>query len=293
MSLWVALQRSVAEPRAARLAAQPMTGGILVSLEVSFHVYEWPWDQFGAVSLVPQPVELKARTSQGECLLGLAIPSSGQVVTPMEHSSTASIRFGIPLSMHAISVLEALRDGGFLEVATDLVAHPHLAHAHSDTPIYPTTTQLHHEVPREEWLECLRVGGYCETLVSEVKIPDEGPPRTSAARARFCKAVGARDQGEYAETMRRCRIALNELENAGFGGKAPKDVIAFLKDNAGKLTQAERYSALKVAVELYLSPAHHANAPEEHYSRKDADLALAMTANLLELAVSRGGSSDE
>jgi hypothetical protein len=86
---------------------------------------------------------------------------------------------------------------------------------------------------------------------------------------------------------------LDELRHAGFGGKAPKAVAAFLKEKAGTLTQSERYSALKLALELYLSPAHHANAPEEHYTREDADLAVAMTAALLRIAATRGSAEDD
>lgn len=70
-------------------------------------------------------------------------------------------------------------------------------------------------------------------------------------------------------------------------------MVAFLKEKAATLTQAERYSALKVALELYLSPTHHANAPEEHYTREDADLALAMTAVLLKTAAFRGGRDED
>jgi len=35
---------------------------------------------------------------------------------------------------------------------------------------------------------------------------------------------------------------------------------------------------------VFPSPTHHANAPDEHYSREDAELAIAMTAAPLRLA---------
>jgi hypothetical protein len=93
--------------------------------------------------------------------------------------------------------------------------------------------------------------------------------------------------------MRGCRLALDELENAGFGGKAPHDVVHFLAERARTLSGSERFSALKVALQVFLSPAHHANAPDEHYSREDAELAIAMTAALLRLAPSRRNNSED
>jgi hypothetical protein len=50
------------------------------------------------------------------------------------------------------------------------------------------------------------------------------------------------------------------------------------------MSQVERFSALQLALQVFLSPTHHANAPEEHYTREHAELAIAMTAALLRLA---------
>ncbi len=43
-------------------------------------------------------------------------------------------------------------------------------------------------------------------------------------------------------------------------------------------------SAVPVRSQLFLSLAHHANAPDEHYTRGEAELAIAVTAALLRLA---------
>jgi hypothetical protein len=107
------------------------------------------------------------------------------------------------------------------------------------------------------------------------------------------QAVHARNDGSYAEAMRRCRIALDELKTAGFAGKSPADVARFLQDKAGTMSQHERLSALRLALQLFLSPTHHANAPEDHYTREDAELAIAMTAALLRLAPQWGPEPKE
>lgn len=56
------------------------------------------------------------------------------------------------------------------------------------------------------------------------------------------------------------------------------------RDHARSLSQAERFSALQTAMQLFLSPAHHDGTPDEEFSREDADLAIAMTAALVRLA---------
>lgn len=121
----------------------------------------------------------------------------------------------------------------------------------------------------------------CGTLTTE---PSTGPVATKDAGSRLTQAVRARNSGECADSLRRCRIALNGLGNAGFEGRAPRKVAAFLKEKTGALTPTECCSALKLALELFLSPVHHANAPKEHRSREDSGLALAMTAALVKSA---------
>jgi len=97
-------------------------------------------------------------------------------------------------------------------------------------------------------------------------------------------AVNARNDGRYRNTVQECRIALDAIRTAGFGGRAPDEVAQFLQKNARNLSQAERFSALQIAMQLFLSPAHHDGVPDEEFSREDADLAIAMTAALLRLA---------
>jgi len=285
---WSVHPQNVAEPTGAVVTGSIVAGGAQVHIDVSFRVIEWPWKERGPVSLVPQPAEITARTQNGELKLGYATPAPGAVLTPPSHSSTNTLRFTLSLSTAALSALEVLRSGGNLEFVTILAAHPFLLFRQPDCApgidLRPTTTNYTFPVPKEHWLSLLRTVGFCDTLIAELRLPTAGPDSTAGGRRRLVDAVRARDEGSYAEVLRRCRIALDELKNAGFGGKAPGEVAKFLQDRAGSLSQSERFSALQLALQLFLSPAHHANAPEEHYSRADAELAIAMTATLLRLA---------
>lgn len=285
---WIALDRMVATPTAATIAGTQAAGGALLTVEVSFNTIEWPWDKYDAVTLIPQSTLLRAKTKRGDLQLGIATPAPEHVVTPSRHSSTTKVQFTLQITTVSLSELETYRDGGSLEMALTLVAHPVFTSHQPNVSIRPTSVQFAFKVPVEDWLSTLRNVGFCDSLITELKLPSNGPDATTEASSRLKQAVGARNSGEYGDSLRRCRIALNELASAGFGGRAPREVAAFLKEKAGTLTPTERYSALKLALELFLSPAHHANAPEEHYSREDADLALAMTAALVKLAPQHG-----
>ncbi|MDX2054767.1 MAG: hypothetical protein SFV15_20360 [Polyangiaceae bacterium] len=285
---WDAAGRTVAQPTIATVGGTSIAAGAQVHIDLSFGMVEWPWEEKGPVSLVPQPSEVTARTDRGELSLGFAIPAPASVLTPAEHSSTGIIRFTLSLSTLALVELEATRNGGALTLIMQLVAHPlFITRSQEYSPginIYPTSVSFPFKVPKEEWIALLKSVGYCDTLVTELRLPTSGPESTAKGRKRLAHAVSARNDGSYAEAMRRCRTALDELKNAGFGGKAPADVAKFLQEKAGTMLPVERFSVLQVALQLFLSPAHHANAPDEHYTREDAELAIAMTAALLRLA---------
>jgi hypothetical protein len=271
-----------------------VAGGIELYVQVAFRLVEWPWTKKGALSLVVQPCEVTARTRRGELKLGIAIPTPTNVIVPPSHSSTTTIGFSLTLGASAVASLEASRDGRELELLMPLVANPIYLLPDRRVPDYvpgidvrPTRVDYAFKVPRDQWIAALVSSGYCETLVTELRLPSSGPEPLSPGRQRLSDAVKARNDGGYAEAMRRCRIALDEVQKTGFGGKAPAEVAQFLQERAGTMSQSERLSALRVALQLFLSPAHHANAPDEHYTREDAELAIALTAALLRLAAIR------
>jgi hypothetical protein len=287
---WSCMGRTVGEPTGATLSGTPMAGGAQVHIDVAFRLVEWPWEKNGPISLVPQPSEVKARVARGELSLGFAIPNPAQVLVPPRHSSASSVRFTLSLSLAALTTLETTRDGGPIDLVMSLVAHPFgLMENPNDAPgiyVVPVGQQFpfQFQVPKEQWLAVLKSVGYCDTILTELPLQTNGPESTSVGRQRVVNAINARNDGRYRNTVQECRIALDALRTAGFGGRAPDEVAQFLQKNARKLSQAERFSALQIAMQLFLSPAHHDGVPDEEFSREDADLAIAMTAALLRLA---------
>lgn len=294
---WECGQRSVAAPTGATVRGTRMAGGAQVHIDLAFRLIEWPWAERGPVSLVPQPSEVTARVADSELRLGFGLPNPEDVIVPPRHSATGRVRFTLRLSTQALVELETARDGGPLELAMTLIAHPFfIAHYSGCAPgvdVRPAMDTYSFKVPKEQWLAVLEGVGYCETLLTELRLPTTGPESTSAGRQRVAKAVHARNEGRYRSTVQECRIALDALETGGFAGRAPDEVARFLQKNARSLSQAERFSALHVAMRLFLSPAHHDGVPDEEFSREDADLAIAVTAALLRLAPRWGKDSAE
>lgn len=294
---WTIGSRNVAEPVGATVHGMPMAGGPQIHIDVSLRLVEWPWAERGPISLIPQPGEVIVHTEKCELALGLAIPTSGRVIRPPSHSASETVRFSLFLSTTALSALENARDGGSIKFKVTLAAHVATLMKTSDYPVGIDAAALiesyRFEVPRDDWLAVLRAVGYSETLVTELRLPPEGVDATASSRRRLVQACSARNVGGYGEVMRHCRIALDELKNAGFGGKAPSDVARFLQEKAGTMSPSERLSALQAALQLFLSPAHHANEPGDSYSREDADLSIAMTAALLRLWPMRVGEPPE
>lgn len=277
---WIANMRTVADPTGATVSAIPTFDGARILIEVAFRLTEWPSDEKGPVSLLPQPAEVTARTRHGNVLAGDAVPAPEHVIVPPSHSSDSKVRYVLTLSNAALDALETTRDGGELDFDMILVAHPF----GRGFAVNATIERYSFRVPRDQWTAALQNAGYCKTLVTELKLPTTGPDSTAESCKRLVSAIEARNNGSYAEAMRRCRLAIDELKKAGFGGKAPADVAKFLQEKSGTMSQSERFSALQVALWVFLSSAHHVNAPEDEYSREDAELAIAMVAALLRLA---------
>ena len=55
---WQCGQQIVAEPTSATVSGTGMAGGAQIHIDVAFRLVEWPWEEKGPLSLVPQPSEV-------------------------------------------------------------------------------------------------------------------------------------------------------------------------------------------------------------------------------------------
>lgn len=165
---WSTQSRQVAEPTGAEVSGISIPGGVMIRLDVTFRTVEWPWEENGPVSLIPQPGPTTARVKKGEFELGFAFPDPRVVLLPPSHSSTASIQFTLVLSHPALRALETARDEGKLELDLMLAAHPlsiyqQAEHAHG-IDVRPTSQSYRFQVPLEQWKEILESARYNEEL---------------------------------------------------------------------------------------------------------------------------------
>lgn len=287
---WSCSGRSVGEPTGATVSGTPMAGGAQVHIDVEFHLVEWPWKENGPISLVPQPSEVKARCARDELNLGFALPNPAQVIVPPRHSSTSSVRFTLSLSTAALVALETARDGRSIELVMTLVAHPFAVGQNpGDAPgihIVPVGQQypFQFQVPKEQWLAVLKTVGYCDTLLTELRLP----PATSDAGTHLARAVAARNEGRYSDAIAACRVAVERLDGAPKEGSG--DVERIVKAKRADLSERDRFILLRTASQIFASPVHHGAT---HHQREDAELAIAMAAALLRLAPRWGADATE
>jgi hypothetical protein len=276
--MWICHGREIAGPTGATISGTRIAGGAQVHIDVAFRLVEWPWAEKGPISLVPQPSEIIARTGRGELCLGYAFPDPEKLVSPPSHSFATSVRFTLQLSTPALVALEAARDGGPLELEMTLVAHPlAIARCEGYAPglnVQPTTIKYPHKVPREQWLALLKSVGYCDTLLTELRLPTTGVSAEHLARA-----VEARNEGRYGDAIAACRVAIERLDSAPKESSGELDRIVRAK--RADLADRERFVLLRTATQVFASPVHHGAT---HYQREDAELAIATTAALLRLA---------
>ncbi len=271
---WQVGQRIVAEATGATVRGSGMAGGARLHIDVTLRLVEWPWKENGPVYLVPQPSEVTARFSRGELNLGFAQPNPTCIVSPASHSSTGQVHFTLALTTAALVAVETARDGGPIAFFMTLVAHPTRISPYQGFPasveVASTIHQRLFEVPKEHWLAVLKSVGYCDAILTELKLPTAGVSAEHLARA-----VTARNEGRYSDAIAACR---NALEHP----KRPNgEFDRIVKASRTALTDHERFLYLRTATQIFASPASHGAT---HHAREDAELVIAMTAALVLLA---------
>jgi hypothetical protein len=143
------------------------------------------------------------------------------------------------------------------------------------------------KIPRSEWSDMLAAARFLDHV--HLAVPATGDRRLSEGTKYLREALDQHVRGDYASVAQTCRKAVEEIGTAGFGQRTPKEVTEFW----GNRQQREQYPlgdrigiVLQAAKQL-LHASAHAGPAERDWQRADADLALAITAALLQVAPSR------
>lgn len=197
---WIAERRVVAEPTGTTVTATAAPGAVLIHFDVAFRTVEWPWEEKGPVSLIPQASKVSIRANKGLVEVGFALPDAGQVVVPASHSSTARIKFTLPLSNEATSAVESTRDQNDLQFVLTLVAHPfwvfHQQGYANGIDVRPAAVEHTVRVAGADWEKMLQQVGFGEEL-------DRLRERENLANALISRLQdSARRSDEALETLR-------------------------------------------------------------------------------------------
>jgi hypothetical protein len=274
--------QALAEPKELHLHAEALLDGYACRAEIKFETFEWRgWNDGKPLLFVPVAAMISVRAGRHRAVLGWcdAVPDDC-LQPPNGGRYSGSLSFTVPLTPERLERLESLRNGGEIEFVVRVVADPIV-----DGRIgRRTSCEAHLEVAEKAWAEFLRAVEFEEHVLIDVVLPPDADPDLRDAYARLRKAVRKRTEGEHGEAIGDARLAIDALERTGFGGKAPKGIVAFFKDNAKRLTMQERYAAVRAVLELFLSPPHHAEHDHESFDRRESTFAVAVAAAVLSLA---------
>ncbi len=317
---WNYLNRNVAEPFEMAPQLRRVLGGYELSLHIKLHALGWPgWQHAPRVGFTIFPtmseVKIAAGASRRPGSLGYFHATPNTAFDVMLDPKDQQITYVGQLSEAAMYELEELRRGEVFHINADMFADGYIGRNYVEDGTYVgpgytqsgeatyvgasyvgmSMTSFSHKIDHENWLQQLHAVGYSDNVLFEVPMPKGSSDKKMAeAVARLKEALADQQQGKDEEAIRKCRIALNAVELSGYGGRRDDTVVNFIKHRANSLSMAERFAAVRTALELYFNQAHHAaGAHPLDYGRVDSTFALASVASLLMLAPRRGKPDPE
>jgi hypothetical protein len=143
------------------------------------------------------------------------------------------------------------------------------------------------KIPRSEWSDMLAAARFLDHV--HLAVPATADRRVSEGTKYLREALDQHVRGDYASVAQTCRKAVEEIGTAGFGQRTPKEVTDFwgTRQQREQYPLGDRIAIVLQAAKQLLHASAHAGPAERDWQRADADLALAITAALLQVAPSR------
>jgi hypothetical protein len=211
--------------------------------------------------------------------LGVAHPPAPLRISTNSTPSTVIAEFRLPLTAHQLAAIEALRNCGDLQFKLALSGE---GGPRSD----PDRVERVHEdfwlrEERSAWIDKLVVAKALDITLLEIPMPFVDPPEASRALTESIRrAQHLFVEGRYPESITCCRTALEAL--GALEGRpetwSSKALERFGADRRG-MTMEQRELALEAALIHFSHLGAHPN--EVHIDRRDAKLAIALTASIL------------
>ena len=192
---------------------------------------------------------------------------------------TVGWEFRIPITAYQLAEIEDLRASGDLQVKLVISGEGGpVAHADRVERIYEEFWRL---VGRSNWVHELNNAKAMDILLFEVAIPLGNLPGKAGATVEALRtAQRLFVEGNYAESIARCRTAIEALA-AAEGRDKDWSGPAFekLKPRRGDMIKEDRELLLEASLLHFTHLGAHPN--EVQISRQDAKLAIALTASVV------------
>ena len=219
---------------------------------------------------------LTGRLAVGNRDVGRLFPLAAELTkaTPRDYPDTIALY--ADLDRPRVEALEAIRDGGALNVDVH-VGGQVMSKQHGLCSLRSASDN--YQLNQTGWIDVLRQMGYGETMLVEVPVTD-GIKKATKFLAAAQKAVGL---GNYREAVGACRDVLEAVSmGVDDGDEHDPDFTPLFANTRSKDKQA-RLRVLRQALKILTHPARHVDEVTVlfDWNREDAVSAIAATAALL------------
>lgn len=286
-------QRILASVEQASLARiETIAGGFRLVFGVRIHMNEWNWSDEGSFVVNFPHAEAQLR----QPAMGLPV---GHVLRPAfltprgGGAGSATIEVAYELSPQAVEEIETSRGGS--GIRGHIVLPFSICTANGGLPgsfDIPAAVDVGHtsasfEVQDTQWSEALDRAGYYRTVLVVLKLPRKSDsPELQHVVEEVDRAFAAFKRGDYRDTLAKCRVAIEALEQSCESELKP-EAAADLAEAPRKMEVNQRFQLLSYATKMITHVGAHAGPRGKEIARDDAQLVLTTTANLVRVAPGR------
>lgn len=264
---------------------QPLDG-VRLCLSVDFSTHGVPDKQKWEIWPYIARVRLEGSHGRPGLTLGEFHSSFWHSITPSSDPykpQTRDVPFVRCFSAVEMTKIEKWREGNDLKVIVNVNGLGH----RGTFLTWSYFSEFSKTIARSEWSDLLAAAHVLDDV--HLAIPVRDDLRVAEGVKHLRTALAQHVRGDYSGVAQACRKAIDELGIAGFSARPPREVAQFI----GNRTEREEYT-LEDRTAVVLSAAHmllhsgsHGGPEERRWQRGDADLVLALTAALLQVAPDR------
>jgi hypothetical protein len=218
---------------------------------------------------------VRAQTKFGAKELGTAFPILPVEIRQQNYPSRFNIELMVTLLPSQLAALEALRDGGDLNMQVTVSG---ISGQGDEQNQAPERQELQVQIAKSTWVAALRGANAVDILLLEIPMPVLGATKQQRAIAEHIRRAQSHFVGgHYTECVAECRKVVEQLEHHGAPSVWP---LLHNKDSREAMSKDDRERAILATAKHYAHLSAHSEAMGGtlDYSRSDAKFLLAILA---------------